>query len=68
MDRAYQNMLAAAKERLKGKNPYEIARNANIIYDEKNNHYLIRSLGKEWVITYPDFEPDEKIEDRKSVV
>ena len=34
MDRAYQNMLAVAKERLKGRNPYQIASNANMIYEE----------------------------------
>lgn len=62
MNRTYQNMLAAAKERLQGKNPYKIAQNTNIIYDETNSQYLVHSLGKEYVITYPEYECTEKIE------
>lgn len=62
MNRTYQNMLAAAKERLQGKNPYKIAQNTNIIYDETDSQYLVHSLGKEYVITYPEYECTEKIE------
>ena len=61
MDRAYQNMLAVAKERLKGRNPYQIASNANMIYEENNQLYRLQSLGKELVISYPDYECAEKL-------
>ena len=62
MDRTYQNMLAAAKERLQGKNPYKIAENAKIIYDENSHQYRVPSLGKELIITYPDYECTEKLD------
>ena len=62
MDRTYQNMLAAAKERLQGKNPYKIAEIGKIIYDENSHQYRVSSLGKELIITYPDYECTEKLD------
>lgn len=62
MDRAYQNMLLAAKERLEGKNPLEIAKNANIVYDEEKKKYLIDSMGKRLEVTWPDYDCTENIE------
>lgn len=62
MNKTYQNMLTAAKERLRDKDPFKIAQNAHIIYDEINAQYLVDSLGKKYVITYPDYECIEEIE------
>lgn len=62
MDRAYQNMLLAAKERLEEKDPFEIAKNANIVYDGEKKKYLIDSMGKRFEITWPDYDCTENIE------
>ena len=62
IDRTYQNMLAAAKARLIGKDPYNIAEKAGVIFDEKKSCYLVPSLGKEYAITYPDYDCAGKLE------
>ncbi len=62
MDRMYQNMLTAAKERLKRKEPHEIARNADIEYDENQKFFSVNSFGENIIIDYPGYECTGAIE------
>lgn len=61
-NRAFLNMKRDAIAMLAGKNPAEIAQNAGVTYDAESNCFRLPSLGKMYVLTYPDYVFQEEID------
>lgn len=54
-NRMFEQMLIAARERLKNHKPEDICKNANIGYNEKAGFFVLESLGQKIEIQYPNF-------------
>lgn len=52
-DQLYSNMLQAALNHLKGRDPVEISRLANVAFDDNSFHF--NSLGQQITVSYPDY-------------
>ena len=48
-------MLAAAKSRLAGRSPLEIAEKAHVVFDAEHQEFRLFSLGEEVNIYYPSY-------------
>ena len=57
----YTEMQKAAKDRLKGKNPLDIAKKAGICFD--GQVFRFHSLGQEIRVQYPDYEISPLLDD-----
>lgn len=62
-NRAFQEMLKPAIERLNGKSSEEICANTNLEFDQEASEFLLSSMGKDIRIGYPQYEITPKIED-----
>ncbi len=55
-NRAFSEMLKAARERLKGRPVKEIVENTQIEFQEDAREFHLTSLGREIVVSYPSYE------------
>ena len=55
-NRMFRRMLDAARQRLAGRNPHEIARNAGVIFDEAASEFCIVTLGRSLNLPFPGLE------------
>ena len=55
-NRAFQEMLRPALDRLKGRDAEELAKNTQIKFDEEKKEFVLSSLGQGIRISYPEFE------------
>lgn len=60
-NRAFLEMLRPAKERLMNRNPADLAAASGIEYQETTSDFHLRSLGKEIVVHYPDFDVEPEL-------
>ena len=67
-NRAFMEMMKAAREWLAGRDPAEIAEKAGIDYDEKTNKFSLISLGTEVYVHYPDYEIEPCVEEWQQLV
>ncbi len=65
-NRAFQEMFQAAKGMLEGKDPVEIARNAEVEFD--GTAFLVPSLGENYHVSYPDYLCEEPLEEWQYLV
>ena len=54
-NRMFYEMNQAALERLAGRDPHQIAKNAGVHFDEETQNFCFSSLGKELRVHYPDY-------------
>jgi len=54
-NRAFNEMLKAARGWLEGRDPADIARGSGAVYDDQNSRFCLRSLGREIQISYPEY-------------
>lgn len=59
-NRAFNEMYIAAKKRLEGKNPVEIAQNAGVEFDEEQSILKVKSLDSIFELEYPTYDMKEK--------
>ena len=62
-NRAINEMYIAAKKRLEGKNPIEIAKNSGAEFDEEKSILKIKSLDAIFELEYPTYDMKEKRDD-----
>ena len=62
-NRAFNEMYIAAKKRLEGKNPIEIAKNSGAEFDEEKSILKIKSLDAIFELEYPTYDMKEKRDD-----
>lgn len=62
-NRAFLEMLAAAKSRLTGRSPVEIAEKAHVTFDAEHKTFLLSSLGEEITIYYPSYDIAQKLDE-----
>ena len=62
-NRAFNEMYIAAKKRLEGKNPTEIAKNSGVEFDEEKSILKIKSLDSVFELEYPTYDMKEKRDD-----
>ena len=62
-NRAFNEMYIAAKKRLEGKNPVEIAQNAGVEFDEQTLILKVKSLDSIFELEYPTYDMKEKRND-----
>ncbi len=62
-NRAFSEMLAAAKDRLMGRRPAEIAEKAHIAFDAERQVFQLFSLGEEITISYPSYDIEQELEE-----
>ena len=62
-NRAFNEMYIAAKKRLEGKNPIEIANNSGAEFDEVKSILIIKSLDAIFELEYPTYDMKEKRDD-----
>jgi len=62
-NRAFSEMLAAAKDRLMGRCPAEIAEKAHIVFDAERQVFRLFSLGEEITISYPSYDIGQEVEE-----
>ena len=55
-NRAFLEMLAAAKSRLAGRPPIEIAEKAHVVFDAEHQAFQLFSLGEEITVYYPSYD------------
>lgn len=60
-NRAFMNMMQAAKEWLTDREPLNIAEKTGLNYDEKNSRFHFTSFGTEICIHYPNYTIDPRI-------
>ena len=60
-NRAFSEMLKAAKQRLSDRPAEEIAANAKIEFDEEKSEFLLSSLGQDIRISYPGYDIAPKL-------
>ncbi|MCI9545385.1 MAG: DUF3786 domain-containing protein [Lachnospiraceae bacterium] len=61
-DRAFQEMLLPAKERLRGRQPEDVAKKSGAVYDPEAALLKIASLNQIVEVTFPDFTCRQKLE------
>lgn len=59
-NRAFNEMYIAAKKRLEGKNPVEIAKNAGVEFDEEKSILNVKSLDRIFQLKYPTYDLKQK--------
>lgn len=62
-NRAFQQMLKPAIERLAKKSPQEMAEKAGVIYEEATSSFLVKSFQKEIRVEYPSGKLSEELEE-----
>ncbi len=62
-NRAFSEMLAAAKSRLAGRSPFEIAEKTRIAFDAERQLFRLSSLGEEITIHYPTYDIEQKLDE-----
>ena len=62
-NRAFNGMYIAAKKRLEGKNPIEIAKNSGAEFDEETSILKLKSLDAIFELEYPTYDMKEKRDD-----
>ena len=62
-NREFNEMYIAAKKRLEGKNPIEIAKNSGAEFDEEKSILKIKSLDAIFELEYPTYDMKEKRDD-----
>ncbi len=62
-NRAFLEMLAAAKKRLAGRSPVEIAEKANVTFDAEHQTFQLISLGEEIIIHYPSYDIEQTLDE-----
>ncbi|MDY5210919.1 DUF3786 domain-containing protein [Intestinibacter sp.] len=62
-NRAFNEMYIAAKKRLEGREPLEIAQNSGAEFDEKTSTIKIKSLDRIVEISYPTYDISENRDD-----
>ncbi len=55
-NRAFNEMYIAAKKRLEGKSPVEIAKNAGVEFDEEKSVFKVKSLDEVIELSYPSYD------------
>lgn len=61
-NRAFSEMLAAAKRRLAGRPPAEIAAKARVRFDAARQVFQFSSLGEEMTVHYPSYEIEPELD------
>ncbi len=67
-NRAFLEMLKAAREWLAGRDPAQIAKRAGIAYNEKSKEFSLGSLGTELRVRYPDYETEPYVNEWQQLV
>ena len=67
-NRAFAEMMKAAREWLSGRDPKDIAQKAGIDYDEGAKRFSLISLGMEISISYPDYEMEPYLNEWQQLV
>ena len=67
-NRAFMEMMKAAREWLAGRDPAEIAERTGIEYNEKTKEFSLVSLGMELCVRYPDYEIEPHINEWHQLV
>lgn len=62
-NRAFLEMLAAAKKRLAGRSPLEIAENAHVTFDAEQQAFQIFSLGEKITVHYPSYDIEQELDE-----
>lgn len=62
-NRAFSEMLSAAKSRLAGRSPAEIAEKAQVVFDTEYQAFRLFSLGEEITVHYPFYDIDQKLDE-----
>jgi len=62
-NRAFLEMLSAAKSRLAGRSPAETAERAHVTFHAKHQAFLISSLGEEITIHYPSYDTEQRLDE-----
>ena len=62
-NRAFLEMLAAAKSRLAGRSPVEIAEKAHVVLDAEHQEFRLFSLGEEVIVHYPSYDIEQKLDE-----
>lgn len=68
INRAFNEMYIAARKRLENKSPVDIAKNTGVEFCEETSTFKIKSLDKIIELTYPSYEPKEKLEDWHALI
>ena len=62
-NRAFAEMLAAAKSRLEGRSPVEISEKAHVTFDQEHSFFRFSSLDSEITVRYPSYEIEPEIDE-----
>lgn len=62
-NRAFQEMLLPAKERLSAKNPETVAKNAGVVYDSAESVFRIKSLNETILVRYPSYDMEPELDE-----
>lgn len=68
INRAFDEMYIAARRRLENKSPLDIAKKAGVEFSKETSTLKIKSLDKIIELTYPAYEPKEKLEDWHALI
>lgn len=61
-NRAFEEMRKATVEKLQHKSPLEIAQKAGIVYDVETKQFQVNTLGKTFLISYPEYHFTPELE------
>lgn len=67
-NRAFSEMLMAAKNRLAGRSPVEIAEKAHVVFDADNQEFRLFSLGEEIAVHYPSYDIAQDVDEWHNLV
>ena len=67
-NRAFMEMMKAAREWLAGRDPIDIAKKAGIDFDGETMRFSFRCLGTEVYVHYPDYEIEPYVEEWRQLV
>lgn len=62
-NRMFEEMLKAARAKLAGRSAEDIAEKTKIAFDKETSRFHFKSLGKDVVISYPEFEFQAEIKE-----
>ena len=62
-NQTFEQMRQAALEWLAGRDPHDIAKNAGVRYDERNQVFSFSSLGTDLILTYPDYHITPQVDE-----
>lgn len=62
-NRAFSEMLTAAKSRLAGRSPAEIAEKAHAAFDAERQVFRLSSLGETIIIHYPSYDIEQNLDE-----